>query len=205
MIKANKIGTLSAVIITVIAVGFVFSSLTTTPNSIQDQGLEVIEKTTEEIIEAPDKVEMLAEKSIDRIKEIPDKTPIDLAETVEQIKELPPELPPVVEKTLNKEKLTAQVSIQPGASIRQCESALNCLSPYHPVIYKDGEVLWTNNDEAAHTVISGNPRDGPNGLFDSGLILPKATFSEIFEIKGEYEYFCVVHPWIQGSVFVEEA
>lgn len=205
MMIANKFGMLSAIIISVMAVGFVFSSSTTTPNSIQDQGQEVIEKTTEEILEVPIKVEKLTEKSIDKIKEIPDNIPEDFSEAVTQIKEIPPELPPVVEKTLNQEKLSAQVSIQPGASISECDTALNCLSPYYPIIYKGGEVLWTNNDESSHTMISGNPQEGPNGVFDSGLIAPRSTFSQVFEIEGEYEFFCVLHPWIQGKVFVEEA
>ena len=205
MTNVNKIGILSALVITAVAVGFVFSSSTTTPNSIQQQGQQVIEKTAEEILDVPDQVETLAEESIDEVKEIPEQIPENFADAVEQIKEIPPELPPVVEKTLNEEKLSAQVLIQPGAHLQQCDRALTCLSPYHPVIYKDGEVIWTNTDKAAHTVISGNPQDGPNGIFDSGLILPKATFSQVFEIEGKYEYFCVVHPWIQGTVIVEKA
>lgn len=204
MTDGNKIGILSALVITAVAVGFVFSSSTTTPNSIQPQGQEVIEKTTEDILDVPDQVETLAEKSIDEVQEIPENIPEDLPEAMEQIKEIPPELPPVVEKTLNEEKLTAQVLIQPGAHLQQCDRALTCLSPYYPEIYKDGEVTWKNTDKAAHTVISGNPQDGPNGLFDSGLILPQATFSQVFEIEGKYEYFCTVHPWLQGTIIVEK-
>lgn len=205
MVNTNKIGISSALIITAIAVGYVFGDLSTTPDSIQDQGQVVIEKTTQEILEAPDKIETLAEKSLDEVKEIPDNIPDDFSEAVDQIKEIPPELPTVVEKALNDEKLSTQVSFQLGASIQECEVITNCLSPYYSTIYKDGEVSWTNNDQVFHTVVSGNPHDGPNGLFDSGLIAPDATFSQVFEIEGEYEYYCAIHPWIQGKVFVEDA
>ena len=204
MINANKIGILTATIITIVAVSFGFTSLTTTADSIQDQGQEVIEKTAEEIIESPAKVEKLAEESIDKVKEIPDKIPDTIPEAIEKIKDVPPELPPIVEKTLNDEKFSAQISIQPGAYLEACDKAINCLSPYYETIYKDGIVTWTNNDKVAHTIISGNPQDGPNGVFDSGLISPTATFTHVFEIEGEYEYFCVVHPWIQGKIFVEK-
>ena len=205
MVDANKFGILSVLIITTIAVGFVFSNLTTTPNSIQNQGQQLIEKTSEEILEAPLKAESLTEKTIEEIKEIPDDIPNSFSEAVEQITEIPPELPPVVEKTLNEEKLEAKVSIQPGASLPECDSAINCLDPYYPTIYKAGQVIWINNDKAVHSIVSGNPQDGPNGIFDSGLIVPSDTFSEVFEIKGKYDYFCMVHPWIQGTVIVESA
>jgi hypothetical protein len=203
MFDANKIGILTATIITIAAVGFGFTSLTTTADSIQDQGQEVIENIAEEIIESPVKVEKLAEKSIDNVKDIPNKIPDTLPEAIEKIKEIPPELPPIVEKTLNDEKLSVQVSIQPGAHLSACDKIINCLSPYYETIYKGGVVTWTNNDKAAHTIISGNPQEGPNGIFDSGLIAPGKTFTQVFEIEGEYEYFCVVHPWIQGKIFVE--
>lgn len=204
MFDANKIGILTAVVITIAAAGFGFTSLTTTADSIQNQGQEVIEKTAEEIIESPVKVEKLTDQSIDTLKELPDDLPDALPEALEQIKEIPPELPPIVEKTLNDEMLSAQVSIQPGAHLQACDKAINCLSPYYETIYEDGVVTWTNNDKAAHTIISGNPQYGPNGVFDSGLIAPGATFTQVFEIEGEYEYFCVVHPWIQGKIFVEQ-
>ena len=34
-----------------------------------------------------------------------------------------------------------------------------------------GEVTWTNDDTAAHTVTSGSAADGPDGLFDSSLFM----------------------------------
>lgn len=63
-------------------------------------------------------------------------------------------------------------------------------------------VVWENADTAAHTVTSGIPDSGSNGLFDSGLIGPGKSFQYQFTEGGDYEYFCVVHPWMTGVVTV---
>ena len=63
-------------------------------------------------------------------------------------------------------------------------------------------VVWENADTAAHTVTSGIPDSGSNGLFDSGLIGPGKSFQYQFTEVGDYEYFCVVHPWMTGVVTV---
>ncbi|MFB5630672.1 MAG: plastocyanin/azurin family copper-binding protein [Nitrosopumilaceae archaeon] len=63
-------------------------------------------------------------------------------------------------------------------------------------------VAWKNADTAAHTVTSGKPDPGSNGLFDSGLFGPGKTFQHQFTEVGDYEYFCLVHPWMTGVVTV---
>ena len=66
------------------------------------------------------------------------------------------------------------------------------------------KVVWKNADTAAHTVTSGTPTDGPDEIFDSGLFAPGKSFPFIFEEKGTYPYFCLVHPWMTGIVSVTE-
>jgi len=39
-------------------------------------------------------------------------------------------------------------------------------------------------------------------LFDTGLFLAGDTFSHTFDTLGEYSYYCSVHPWMVGQVFV---
>jgi predicted secreted protein with PEFG-CTERM motif len=69
-----------------------------------------------------------------------------------------------------------------------------------------GTVTWENVDNAAHTVTSGSPADGPDGVFDSSLIMAGgATFSHTFDDAGTYDYFCMVHPWMAGTVNVADA
>ena len=68
---------------------------------------------------------------------------------------------------------------------------------------KQGEtVRWSNDDIAAHAIISGTPDIGPDDLFDSSLFLPNVTFEVTFNQKGKYPYFDLVDPWIKGMIIV---
>jgi len=97
---------------------------------------------------------------------------------------------------------TISVSIPTGSSTPSCADADNCFIPSDVAIASGGEVVWSNDDSASHTVTSGYPNSGPDGKFDSGLFLSGQTFTHIFDEKGEFPYFCLVHPWMQGTIFV---
>ena len=99
-----------------------------------------------------------------------------------------------------------KVSIVPGASTL----ADKAFSP-NPVNVKIGDtVTWVNEDSVFHTVVSGNPSSGgeTGKVFDSGLSGPTAlttkgkTFSHKFTEKGEFPYFCQLHPTMIGKVIV---
>jgi hypothetical protein len=62
-------------------------------------------------------------------------------------------------------------------------------------------VRWENADTAAHTVTSGVP-GATDDVFDSGLFGPGKDFQYQFTEVGDYEYFCLVHPWMTGIVTV---
>ena len=64
-------------------------------------------------------------------------------------------------------------------------------------------VVWDNVDTILHTVTSGTPGDGPDGLFDSSVISAGDTFSYTFDKAGSVDYYCIVHPWMIGTVNVE--
>ena len=68
-----------------------------------------------------------------------------------------------------------------------------------------GTVTWENNDTAAHTATGGSATEGPSGVFDSSLIMAGSSFSHTFEDAGTFDYFCMVHPWMEGAVIVEDA
>ncbi len=55
-------------------------------------------------------------------------------------------------------------------------------------------VQWQNNDSSIHTVTS------TTGLFDSGMMMANDRFEHRFEDSGNYEYYCLLHPWMKGSV-----
>ena len=100
---------------------------------------------------------------------------------------------------------SATVTNAIGSSTPGCENTNQCFIPNPVTIAMGGTVTWENVDNAAHTVTSGSPADGPDGVFDSSLIMAGgATFSHTFDAVGTYDYFCMVHPWMAGSVIVED-
>ncbi len=64
-------------------------------------------------------------------------------------------------------------------------------------------IVWENTDNAIHTVTSGNPEGGANGIFDSDIIAAGDSFKFAFNVPGKEDYFCIVHPWMIGSVEIE--
>jgi predicted secreted protein with PEFG-CTERM motif len=96
--------------------------------------------------------------------------------------------------------MSATVTNAPGSSTPGCEP--ECFIPSMVTLDIGGEVTWENDDTAAHTVTSGTPTEGPDGIFDSSLVMAGSSFSHVFEEAGSYDYFCMVHPWMQGMVMV---
>ena len=95
------------------------------------------------------------------------------------------------------------VTNAPGSSVPGCEeTADGCFIPSMVTIDIGGEVIWENNDTAAHTITSGTPTEGPSGVFDSSLVMAGSSFSHEFDDAGSFDYFCMVHPWMQGTVMV---
>ena len=99
--------------------------------------------------------------------------------------------------------MSATVTNSPGSSIPGCENTDNCFIPSTVVITAGGTVTWENTDNAAHTATSGSPSDGPDGVWDSSLMMVNGSYSITLDDEGTYPYFCMVHPWMQGTVIVE--
>jgi len=97
---------------------------------------------------------------------------------------------------------THVVDIPAGTSVPGCEETNACYLPADITINAGDTVEWINVDTAAHTVTGGSPSDGPSGVFDSSLLMADATYAFTFEETGNYDYFCMVHPWMVGSVTV---
>jgi plastocyanin len=99
-----------------------------------------------------------------------------------------------------------QVSIVAGASTLTDRA----FSPNVIEITVGQTVVWTNDDNAFHTVTSGAAGDAEAGKeFDSGLTGPTAltskgkTFEHTFDRIGDYPYFCSLHPAMVGTVIVK--
>jgi plastocyanin len=97
---------------------------------------------------------------------------------------------------------TVIVDIPTGTSSPGCETNDTCFSPAMVSINAGDTVEWANIDTAAHTVTGGSPADGLSGVFDSSLLMASANYAFTFDEAGSYDYFCMVHPWMVGSVSV---
>ncbi len=102
---------------------------------------------------------------------------------------------------------TVEVSVVAGSSSPGCEATdEGCFDPIEVTTDVGSKVVWSNDDTAAHTVTSGTIEDSESvgAVFDSSLFMAGKTFSYTFEEAGEFPYFCVVHPWMSGTVIVQE-
>ncbi len=59
-------------------------------------------------------------------------------------------------------------------------------------------VTWTNEDDIPHTVVS-------TGHFRSKALDTADKYSFTFTAPGTFEYFCGLHPHMQGTIVVEAA
>ena len=110
------------------------------------------------------------------------------------------DLPPVDEVEVV-ESPPPIVSMPLGTSTPECKADNTCYLPYTLEVAAGTAVTWVNDDTAAHTVTSGST-EGITGLFDSGLVIPEASFEYVFDEAGTYDYFCIVHPWMTGIITV---
>jgi len=93
-----------------------------------------------------------------------------------------------------------------GSGAPGCEeTADGCYIPGTITVDVGHVVIFSNTDSAAHTFTAGGPGDGPSGEFDTGLFMAGASEEFIPDTAGEIPYFCMVHPWMQGMIIVQEA
>ena len=62
--------------------------------------------------------------------------------------------------------------------------------PSTRIVQSGAIVQWVNHDTLTHTVVLDS---GPDSLFDSGDILPGASFTHHFGALGTYAYHCRIH------------
>ena len=125
-----------------------------------------------------------------------DRLPVDMESEEELILESTVvESAPVVKSEI--------VVIPAGVGVPGCEETSECYLPSLLTIGTGTTVTWENIDNAAHLATSGTPAGGPDGVFDSGMIMAGGTFEHEFIDSGEFQYYCIVHPWMVGTVTVE--
>ena len=111
--------------------------------------------------------------------------------------------PSVSDHILHPEE-TFIIDIVPGALTEGNENYV----PNAPTITleKNNHVIWTNNDETAHTVTADHRYiDSYSGEFGSpAVVLPGETYEFVFTEPHELHYHCTPHPWMQGILTVEK-
>ena len=78
----------------------------------------------------------------------------------------------------------------------------SCLSEVGLIVNPGTIITWKNNDSTFHQIFSGNSDEGRNGEFESKMLLPGEEFSTKLNTEGYRNYYCDVHPWIQGVILV---
>ena len=58
---------------------------------------------------------------------------------------------------------------------------------------------WTNS----RIGVDSEKLDRKCAGLDSGVLAPSQSFSLTFDQPGEYSYFCVLHPDMQGTIIVD--
>jgi len=64
-------------------------------------------------------------------------------------------------------------------------------------------IEWINEDATMHTATSGSPTNGADGVFDSQILNLGDKYQFTFTDVGNYDYYCILHPWMIGTVNVE--
>lgn len=179
------------VAIVVAAVGFTMTGGSGVPSDISAKVVPVIDQAKE--------IKKDIEPTIEKIKDVTKES----KEILEETKTATEKGMKVAEELTNPKATVRLVSIPEGTSVPGCEKIDKCYDPSSLIIFKGVEVIWKNDDTAAHTVSSGDIVNGPDRKFDSGLIKSGKTFTHKFEESGKYTYFCMIHPWANASITVQ--
>lgn len=71
-----------------------------------------------------------------------------------------------------------------------------CFVPNDVNLIIGDKVTWKNVDSMAHTATS------ITDSFDTNLVKPGKSASYTFNTVGEFQYICLIHPWMQGKISV---
>ena len=66
-------------------------------------------------------------------------------------------------------------------------------------------VSWFNKDGAPHTVTAGSSEAPDPGVFNSGALSKGEQYSFVFHEAGSYQFYCVFHPRMVGTITVVDS
>ncbi len=79
----------------------------------------------------------------------------------------------------------------------QIEMVNNSYEPSTLTVPVGTRVRFVNHDSEIHTVSQRG------GGFESGLLFQGDSWTYVFNTPGTYEYFCLPHPFMVGTIIVE--
>ena len=112
-------------------------------------------------------------------------------------------------KTTTAKTTTAKTTAASGKAVKEAtiemvkgtgtntNCADKCYSPNSVTVAVGGKVTWKNVDSAAHSATA------MDSSFDTSLVNAGASASNTFNTAGTYQYMCIVHPWMKGTVIVK--
>lgn len=97
--------------------------------------------------------------------------------------------------------VAAMVAGTAGAEMITVSMKDRVFSPDTLTVKVGGTVVWFNDDQDVHQVISGKDLQDPNlgKPLDAGTLLPGQRFKYTFTKPGRYPYMCVIH-WSLQSI-----
>ena len=101
-------------------------------------------------------------------------------------------------------EVTIVPAIGSGSSQDCIDDAEGCYLPSVATVDLGGTVIFSNTDTAAHTWSEGTAADATL-VFDTSMVMAGASYEYIADTVGEFSYFCMVHPWMEGLLIVQEA
>ena len=92
----------------------------------------------------------------------------------------------------------AQVAAAPAAAAVTVDITKFAFAPKDLTIAPGTRVIWTNRDEAPHTVTSNDKSFASKGLDTDD------RYEHVFTGEGDFAYLCTVHPFMTGVVHVRK-
>ena len=86
-----------------------------------------------------------------------------------------------------------------------------CFSPNTVTVYVGSVIVFSNTDTTIHNFASGEPNDDVVGTvadengFNTAIMNPGESATWTPTEAGEFPYFDMIHPWMQGTIIVQEA
>ena len=102
----------------------------------------------------------------------------------------------------------------PGSGLdSSCEKTEEgCFSPNTVTVYVGSVIIFSNTDTTIHNFASGGPNDDVIGTvadpvngFNTAIMNPGESATWTPTEAGEFPYFDMIHPWMQGTIIVQEA